>query len=95
MDETVVGIGTFNRVALYRLGATILEEELKYAAMAFVHTYTPAYMVEKINQAVVFMTGSGLEMTIETFCLGYDADRIRESFFELCEKRKKSQTSVS
>ena len=90
----VVAVTTFNQIGLFRLGGTLIEKQLKLASIAFVKSYTPTYLAEEIQQAVIFIHGSAMETTIRMFGIGVDADKLRESFFTLCEKRRKHEMSV-
>lgn len=37
---------------------------------------------ENSRQAFLFITGTGLEIMLENYCLGYDAQNIREIFYK-------------
>lgn len=57
------------------------------AAYMFVHTNgkltrDKLALLENSRQAFVFISGTGLEILLEEYGLGYDADQIRTTFYE-------------
>lgn len=65
----------------------VLANALVEAAYMFVHTNgkltrDKLALLENSRQAFVFISGTGLEILLEEYGLGYDADQIRTTFYE-------------
>lgn len=65
------------------LGLASLAETFKEASMLYV--WTNGYLGDKNKkvacEALAFIQGTGLEIMIRTYDLGYDADTLRHTFF--------------
>ena len=68
---------------LTTLGMCAIAEAFKEAAMLYV--WTNGYFGKKnmkiAQEALAFIQGTGLEIAIRTYDLGYDADSLRQTFF--------------
>lgn len=65
------------------LGMCAIAEAFKEAAMLY--TWTNGYLGKKnlkiAQEALAFIQSTGLEITIRTYRLDYDADQLRQTFF--------------
>ena len=72
---------TYWTVGVYDLGAALLERTCRVAAQSFQAASTNPH-AEDVQQAVIFLQTTALEVTIITFGLAdYQAERLRETFF--------------
>ncbi len=77
---SVVAPMTYWGMGLYDLGIALVEQTLREAACAY-HPYRQETGAE-VAQALVFLQGTGLEVTLQLFGLqDYQADRLRTHFF--------------
>ena len=71
------------------IGISILAETMK--AASFLFTHTNGHSAKKLQEAracFAFIKGTGMELIIEDYGLGYDADRLRYSFYDYFKLRK-------
>ena len=65
------------------LGMCAISEAFKEAAMLY--TWTNGYLGKKnlkiAQEALAFIQGTGLEITITTYRLDYNANHLRETFY--------------
>ena len=71
------------------LGEATLTEAFQLAAQALAFATTSAYRAKQLHEALLFVQGTGLEMTIRTYGLEVNADTLREEFALLCEQFKR------
>ncbi len=77
---TIARVGTLYEVGLQELGEAILRESLRDAAMVFLRCVTSAFEAQIIQDSVLFVQGSGIEATITTFGLPFDAETVKGTF---------------
>lgn len=70
-----------------QIAKSILQNALVEAAYMFVHTdgrlsREKLTALEASKQAFVFISGTGLEIMLEEYGLDYDAEKIRENFYQ-------------
>lgn len=76
--STFAKAGTLYEIGLVSLGEAILKEGFRHAARVFLKQDSTI----AVQQSVLFIRGSGVEATIATFGLSYDAERLRDTFFQ-------------
>lgn len=87
----VVRLNTMNEFeVIENLGVAILKNELKTASIGLIYAMTPSYKAHAIQESIVFVGGTGLEILIQTFGIEVDATEFRETFFAWCNRRKRS-----
>lgn len=64
------------------LGLQILDHQFRYAALGLINESTKPRHAKRIKQAVCFIEGTSLELTLETFGMDLDAERLRDAFYE-------------
>jgi len=69
--------GTFSGVGVYRLGIRLISQGLKSAAFALTHT---GNLPTHYTQSLLFVQGSGLDVAIQLFGTGLNAEQLREGF---------------
>lgn len=92
-----LSIGTLYEVGLQYIGLRILSEHLRTAALIMAQAATPHYAarshrLEEIHESICFVQGSGLETTIRTYALPFDAEELRGTFYAWADRmRRRSQ----
>lgn len=76
--------GTYSLEASQNIGVELLRGTLQDAFIFY--TSSPIAFTQRrdVMDSVLFIQGSGLEATIETFNMGMDANILRETFEEWC-----------
>jgi len=72
------------------MGVAILKQNFRYAATLMISTTTPLHRIEEISEAMAFVQGSSLDITIEVFGIAADADRLRDSFYSWVDRRRRN-----
>ena len=91
--ERLVRAGTMYEVGLQEMGLQLIREHLREAAKGLVQATTPAYRAQMIQESILFVRGTGLNMAIETFGIEVDADTFRTTFFEWAAHRRQHHTT--
>ena len=86
-------VGTFNLEGAQVLGVNLLSTVLQDAFLVFTSAHLTVYDYHARRQSVLFVQGSGLESVIQDFGLEYDADILRENFFDLCYQNLKKKSA--
>lgn len=73
--------GTMYEIGLQKLGEAFLTESFREAAAVFLRAVTQAFEAAFLSESFLFVQGSGLDVTIKTFGLPYDAQDLRGTFF--------------
>ena len=84
----VVGPATIWHVGVHRLGVAILEESFRWAAVGMCGATTTRATAKRVQEAVLFLQGTALDVTLETFGLNYQADELRDAFTAWLQQRK-------
>ena len=79
---TVVQPTTFWAVGVQHLGLAVVTESLRWAAFGLTGATTAAHHIERIQEALCFLRGTGLECVLETFGIDLDAETLRGAFEE-------------
>ena len=74
-------VKTNYEIGLISIGEAILKDSLRTAGQVFIRTMTTPAQAMEITQSFLFINGSGLERTIQTFGLSYRPEALRELFF--------------
>ena len=77
---SVVSPMTLWNVGAHQFGVAILEESFRWAAVGLCGATTTTRQVQRINAAISFINGTALDVTLETFGIDLNADRLREAF---------------
>lgn len=71
------------------VGLSILAETIRMAGYLFTHTNGNSNRETKeAKSCFAFIRGTGLELLIEDYELGYNADQLRYCFFDYFKQRK-------
>jgi len=70
------------------LASSLLKHTIIEAAYAFVNTTgkltkQKRIMIETSKQALAFISGTGLDIMLQTYGIEYDPDELRESFYAI------------
>lgn len=76
----VVSATTYWHVGCHQLAIAIITDSLRWAAFGALGATTDSEHVERIQESVVFIEGTGLEALLETFGVGLHAQRLRDSY---------------
>ena len=69
------------------LGKAIITESLRWAAVGLLEQRTTARQATRVQEAVFFVEGSGLDYALETFGIEMDGAVIRHQFHVWLSKR--------
>ena len=83
----VVGPTTFWQVGVYQLGIAVVTESLRWAAVGLLQESTTPRQAKRVEEAVVFIEGTGLDVWIDAFRLGLRADHVRDQFHAWLKQR--------
>ena len=72
--------GTHSEIGLMSIGEQLIRDAFRQASYAFSHTVTSLEQSLTIQQSLLFVNGSGMEIAIEMFGLPYDGDVLRSTF---------------
>ena len=81
VETTLLCSGTVWPIGWQRLGIALLTESLRWSAFGLLGATTTVDHVERIQEALHFVNGRGLETAIEEFQLPFQADELRETFY--------------
>lgn len=95
MAESYLRTTTNYEQIMERLGTAVLKEELRSAAYAFLHATTPTYRAKELAEAMAFISGSGLNIIIDSFGIDVDPEKFRTTFFNWIDHRRLLHTSAS
>ena len=84
----VVGPATVWHVGWHQLGIAIITENLRWAAVGMLAEGTTPRQAQRVTEAVCFVQGTALALTIEVFGLSLQADTLRETFDAWLRQRK-------
>ena len=84
----VVVPGTVWHIGWQRLGVAVITDSLRWAAFGILGAETSPGQVQRIHEAMVFITGTGLDIAIDTFDLPFHADDLREAFHRWMKHHK-------
>ena len=76
--------GTYSLEASQNIGVELLRGTLQDAFIFYTSSPIAFMQQREVMDSVLFIRGSGLEATIETFGMKLDADILRETFEEWC-----------
>ena len=88
-------MGTMWEVGLEEMGQAILKEHLRTASIALIYAMTPNYRAKQIQESLLFVSSTGLEIVIHTFGLRVDPDALREEFYVWCDHQRRRQCRLS
>ena len=81
--------GTYSLEASHNLGVEVLRDTFQNAFIFYTSGFMSPVSNKHIMESVLFISGSGLEATIETFNMGLNASVLRETFEEWCTYYKR------
>ena len=76
----VVGPSTVWHIGWHALGIAVITDSLRWAAAGKTHASTATYHVQRIEEAVLFLEGTALDVSLELFGISYHADAVRDAF---------------
>ena len=76
--------GTYNVECAQSLAIDLIRDDFKNAFIFYTSGIIKESSMRAVMNSVLFIRGSGLEATIETFGLNVDAWNLRETFSDWC-----------